>query len=509
MSFLKSRVRFNYIEKIATCFIFYILVLFPLMYGPKHYADITEMKFLIFKNSTYIYAGICFVCLITYALIKRTHVYELRKEEFPFSITVTQIAAVCYLIWTFISSFACNFSMKQTKLGFGRFEGWLSVILYTIVFITLSFWGEYKDSLPKLIAGSVIIFSYIGIFQFFKDGIIYPKGYTFWDARFVSTLGNVDMVGGYVAMMIPVLFCTYVLIDEKKWGYLYLVAIALLNFIFLMSDVDSGKVGLLVGLVFAIIFLVDEEEKIKKFLIAFGTLCASAFLRFFFNLSKAGFNINFGKKTLFFFILSALFFTAYYFLDKKGFKLPFGKDLMHKYSLITLGGLIFLVLVFVFFYRGSNQLLKEASELLHFKLSDGAGSGRGYIWKTSLKLAAKSPFFGYGPGSFGEIYKTYDILTTYTDFAHNDFIQIAMCTGFVGVELYLFFCISLLVRAWKYMSDNKYIVIFATACVSYLVHSFFSFSIAIITPPFWVMAGLLDSLIRREKQSRINDNKNI
>ena len=110
---------------------------------------------------------------------------------------------------------------------------------------------------------------------------------------------------------------------------------------------------------------------------------------------------------------------------------------------------------------------------------------------------------GSGPGTFKGQFEPYNAgyqqyaANTIVDMAHNDFLQIMVCTGIIGIILYLAFIVSLLIRAFKAEQNSPLAAIMIGSVVGYLAHSFFSFSIAIITPLFWVAAGVLDKLCRQ------------
>ena len=105
---------------------------------------------------------------------------------------------------------------------------------------------------------------------------------------------------------------------------------------------------------------------------------------------------------------------------------------------------------------------------------------------------------GSGTGAFLEAFAPYNVGIGITfDFAHNDFLQIAACQGIVGLALYLGFIISLAVRGFKKIFTCPWVLVCISSCVGYIVYSFFTFSIAIVSPLFWVMAGLLDKMVRQ------------
>lgn len=497
---LKEREKYTFWEITTRVYCIFMLLIFPLRVDYTGYAEITWCKFRTFRTVSLIFFIVCGLFLIYSLIDRKKNIIGVRRKEIPFKLTKEQIIIMAYVLWNAFSALTSKYG-KATWMGEGRFEGMFSCILYCTVFILVSMFGEYSDWYKRVFAVAGILFCLVAFLQFFKDGIIYPEGEGFWPHRFVSTIGNVDMVGGFIALLIPLVICSYVFNDQKVWNIVYLVAIGFLSFVLFQSDVDSGKVGVLVGIVFSICFLVDKKENLVRTLTAIGTFFSGVFCYYFFNLSAKGFNFTFGKKTVLFFILTVLCLGASFALSKIKFSFNWSRQKARRVAFIVLVAVVVLALIVIFFYKGDERLIKEMSEVLHFKLSDNAGSGRGYLWKSALGLAAKTPIKGNGPGTFGESYKDLDRFSTYTDFAHNDFIQIAVCIGFVGVAIYVVFLVTLAVRALKNAPGCKYIVILGSACAGYLAHSFFSFSLAIVTPMFWVLAGLLAKVITQVEES--------
>ena len=110
---------------------------------------------------------------------------------------------------------------------------------------------------------------------------------------------------------------------------------------------------------------------------------------------------------------------------------------------------------------------------------------------------------GSGPGTFAARHEPYNI-TVFFDFPHNDFLQIGVCQGLVGLALYVAFLVSLAVRALRVAPRCPQIVIFGGAVVGYLVYSFFVFSITSVSPLFWVMAGIMDKMVRQVQETEKN-----
>jgi putative inorganic carbon (HCO3(-)) transporter len=101
---------------------------------------------------------------------------------------------------------------------------------------------------------------------------------------------------------------------------------------------------------------------------------------------------------------------------------------------------------------------------------------------------------------FNEGYQAVSNDDVMVDFAHNDFLNIGVCTGLVGLVLYVAFVIALLVRCLRMVNRCPVLVILVAGILGYLAYSFFVFSIAIVSPLFWVMAGLADKCVRQASE---------
>ena len=85
----------------------------------------------------------------------------------------------------------------------------------------------------------------------------------------------------------------------------------------------------------------------------------------------------------------------------------------------------------------------------------------------------------------------------YADFAHNDYLQIAAERGLVSLAVYLAFLAALLLRAIRRADRFPVLAALLLGCVGFLTHMFFAFSIGILSPLFWVVAGLMEKTVRQ------------
>ena len=409
-----------------------------------------------------------------------------------------------YMLWACISALFSEYR-SQIWLGTGsRFEGLFSILMYGFVFLLVARFGECSDRIVYGVAAMSLVFSFICALQTWGAPLMYPQGgdpVNYWNTNFLGTVGNIDMVAAILAMTIPLLFCASVLL-ENKYRWVCLPGMALMLYIQVFSDVDSSKIGILLAFALTLPYLVDTKERLARTALSGAVMSATMAVSFWFHNTESGMTVHFGKKVAVLLAASVLLVAAYFvipLLTKEKFPT---RRRMHVICIIVEAVVVVLALVFLFTYSGSNTLLSQFSEALHGRLADSAGSARGAIWKCALHIMAEHPVLGGGPGSLCELFRPYNEYYSTTigqycevDFAHNEFIQIGVCVGIVGLLLYLAFIFFLAKRALKVAHRCPMVVILAAGVVGYLGHSFFSFSLAMVTPLYWVLAGLLDKCI--------------
>lgn len=481
-----------YWERLSQVFAIVLLAVFPLMVGENGYNSITEDKFAFFKNLTLLYLACA--ALLWLRCLKDKPLYKARKEKCPQKLSIPQIALLLYVLWGVICAFVSP--QEDLWIGFRRNEGVFSMLLYASVFLALSLWGEYSDYLLPALSVMVVAEAVLSFSQIWGGTFLYPEGLYYYNAHFIGTLGNIDLVSGLISLALPALVCGFILL-ETRFRYVMLTGAALLLALQIYIDVDSGKIGLAVALLLSLPFLCSERTHLIRTLYALAVLLAAGGISRYIAPSSL---LIASSKTPLLLLAALLLAAAGVFLSKKEGALAFGPRTVRiavaGFELLAVAG----VIVYLFQYSGGNRLMLDAHEFLHGRLSDTAGSGRGFIWKVTVKCMNDHPVFGCGPGGFTKAlasYYSYDDLERWIDIAHNEFLHIGVCTGYVGLFFYVVFIVSLALRALKGAVRCPLILIFASAVAGYVAHSFFSFSVAIISPLFWAMAGLLEKLIHQ------------
>lgn len=499
----------NYWEQFSHWFALILLAIFPLFPGTDGYYNITGTKDFVFKLLAILFVVLC--GLILAGLFMEKKLLRARVAGGWQRLTLPQILLMAYILWSALSAILSTYPFAETWQGQGRTGGLFVILLYGAVFLLLSFWGEYRDRYTLALAAMAVVLGVMMVMQIGGSTILYPEGMSYANTRFLGTIGNVDCVAGIVSSVVPALACGFVLLNIK-WRYLCLPGFALLLYTQFTMNVDTGKMGLAAALVIVLPFLLTTRRHIAD------TLVIGAITAVVFALHKSlaytrtveettvAFTMT---KTSWLMVVAAIVLLAVaavlYWRDKKtgGVDLPVKPKIIRLVVAAVEVIAIVAALIFLYNYSGEHRLLVEVSQMLHGELSDSAGSGRGIVWKNCITLIRETPIIGSGPGTFAARHEPYNT-TVFFDFPHNDLLQIGVCQGLVGLALYVAFLVALVVRALRVAPRCPQIVIFIGAAVGYLVYSFFVFSITIVSPLFWVMAGIMDKMVRQVEETEKN-----
>lgn len=485
-------------EHISRSYAFLILSLFPLIIGPDTYLNITGTKFYSFVVMTCIYLAACLVVGILFPPgVPRFLYLRSRSVQRP---TLPQLLLLVYMLWAVVCTIASPY--EGLWLGQNRYEGLCSILLYGAVFLLLSFWGEYTNRYIYALAFMGGVLGLFALPQTFGSTFLYPEGFTYWNSEFLTTIGHQDCVAGIICILLPALLCAFVILGDA-WRYLCLPALFLLPYLAVFTDVDTAKMGFL-ALAALLPFLFQSRKRLCRLLLGLSPVLLGMALAMAFAGRAAERHFAPGAKTLILTLAAAALCALSWWLSRSERSWSLSPTAVRRAGYGVMAALGLAGLVFLFTYGGDNRLLREASELLHGNLTDEAGTFRGYIWKGALALIAEKPLLGGGPGCFvtrfvpfNEGYQAVTGSNVIVDFAHNDFLNIGVCTGLVGLGLYIAFLTALCVRTLRAVERCPVLLILLAGMLGYLVYSFFVFSIAIVSPLFWVMAGLADKCVRQ------------
>ncbi len=186
-----------------------------------------------------------------------------------------------------------------------------------------------------------------------------------------------------------------------------------------------------------------------------------------------------------------------------------------KRVLMVRTGVIFAIfgLIILFSSIGTDSIFKRMSSIVEVKETSGGekqaeisgtAGNRLKIWERSAHIMLDYPVFGCGLDSLKFVYTKYKTLLMESleghnvdyDRSHNEFFDVGVMRGFVGLGVYLWLLFSFFFLCWKAcrkMEDaNEQLVLIgiASAVLAYHAQSFFAFAVCSFTILFWVLMGM-------------------
>ena len=436
------------------------LGLFPLLQGGT-YARLTHDKWVIMLILT----GVTLLCFLTDHLSRRRKGavsagagYGRPEKNVPALFLLRFLPCLlvsALLLWTVLSCLAGSSGPETWWLGEGaRYEGLAACLCYFALFFCFFFSRvNLKAVLLSAAFGAAVFFLIVLLQRSGGNPLgLYPgsKSYA-TNYEFQGTTGNIDMGTGYL-LLLAGLFLHGLIRSVPEYR----------------SRPESSAA---------------RPPLFRRGVPVLPVILSVSFLIVLWLILTMG--VQFGIVSLAFLLL----FTLFRFLPRR-FRLP----------LLIL--LVVLALLVVWFWPGQAGGLWELREILHGRARPSFGSNRIAVWDYSLRLARENLLFGGGPGSFPSRFNRYlrnsglaipeeqdgVPLPHYFDNPHNEYIALLTDRGLPALLLYAALLMFALYRRREAGYPRPVPCTAAVLC--YAVQAFFSFSICIVAPMFWVLLAL-------------------
>ncbi len=159
-------------------------------------------------------------------------------------------------------------------------------------------------------------------------------------------------------------------------------------------------------------------------------------------------------------------------------------------------------------YLVSPALFSRLELVKRFDFQIGNPDSRAAIWQRSREIFQEHPVFGIGFGNFQAAYgpKIKGLRTTLYGHAHNDFLNVLVAAGLVGLAAFLFFWKVLLLQIWKGLKkigdkpERRFLVLGGVSVGIYLAYALFESSFSDQEPLmllFFLLAAPLSALQER------------
>lgn len=422
---------FPYLERarwVTDKFILLMLGIFPLFVGFHGYNKVTASKFWFFAAATAVWAVTVLVLLVC-GLVS--------GERYRLDIRPAHLAIGVFLAVGGVSACLSDYG-AVTLMGGNRYDGYLTTVLYCLIFFGVSQLGAPRRRYAWALGISAGICCAIAILQlcgldpfwFYPVGTDYYDKYVAYNGAFLGTIGNVGQLAAYLTLaagFLPV----YAILSGHKADRLLLIPEAMTLAVMALMDVDAGVLAL-AGCALIAVPVVIQNKKAAR---AAG--CVS-------------------------------------------------------------GGLIAMGLAGLWFWPGTGGTIYEMSQVLHGHLSDEFGSHRGQIWKQSWQLFKEKPWLGGGPGTTSlryciQWYSDVRNQTVAVTNAHNVYLGYLVNIGVLGLIPYLAGIGCSLVTWFRRRTHGAFYPALGAAFVCCLIQDFFGLGLALTAPMLWVVWGLLET----------------
>lgn len=455
-------------------FLFYILFFFtPIVMWTKS-SEVFE-----FNKMLFVYA-------ITILISSAWILNSLKTKKFTLVKTPVDIPIFLFLTSQVISTIISINPHTSIWGYYSRFHGGLaSTISYIILFYAfISNLGEDKKAQKNVllsIIGSSLLVAFYGVLEHF--GI--DKNVWVQDVqnRVFSTLGQPNWLSAYLLAIFPITIFSVTNSKEKNQKLIYGAASLLLLITILYTKSRSG-IGATLIILF-IIFAIDTYKLIKQkstssrypILVTIATILLTLFL--------VGTPWTPSPATI---AQTNIYGGPYW---------PAAEKYLNKINLTTQVKPVQVQLL--------STVEKENFDRKEKGLRVGGSDSmeiRKVVWSGAIELAKKYPFFGTGVDTFGYTYywvrpASHNLLSEW-DFlynrAHNEYLNFAATTGFIGIGTYLLMIGSFIFIFFKAIkNDNPLALPMLLGFSSILITNYFGFSVVCVALFFFLFPAFIIS----------------
>jgi len=298
----------------------------------------------------------------------------------------------------FSTDFAVSFYGLCPYYEWGFINIFICFLLFMVVADQFDV-SKIPDFTMMVYAASAVVSLY-GIIQIFGLDIYYKATYSF--NRIFSTMGNPNFLAGWFVTVLPLILAGFFAASGKRrLPILFLLLMLGINLGMTLSR--AGFIGALAGT--GVFLIASAKEHLKM------------------------------QKNWMVILFIAVFFTIYIFLGgRKGLD-----D-----------------------FEGDKSLISERVGVIA-DLSESSASVRYETWKVAFKMFKGKPLFGVGPNMFQYIFPKYETLrfaritggNTYSNYAHNTFLQVASTMGIFALTAYIFLWGSAILAGLKKVIASK------------------------------------------------------
>lgn len=507
----------EYIRAVAEVYGLLLFVLLPL-YMRNGYALIGDVKYQFFRNATVMFCILLSLLQLVWVISGREKT-RLRK-----AFSLTDALMLGYLASAVLS--CCLGMERHTALwGFSEWHmGLFSQMLFVWIYFVLSRWTGDAEKMGRACfwgALAVMALAILNRYGFDPLGAFREMTQGTWDMEhLLSTIGNQNWYCGYVSVAASACFY-FGYLGEGAMGAAGLCG-CLISFWTIMTQ--GSESGYLIPLAVMAVLLADalgSRRRLLRFCLV--SLCwPAAALPGVWGIRFRGLilvedgslgGVLFWRGWPLLFLLLGGASLTLYVREKRGRADLLESGRIKRAVLIAAGILTAAGMVLFLLCQLSDGVWDALGGGSLLRLTDGWGSGRGALWRMCLEYFAQCPWvrklFGAGPDCFYyALYSTHavnDVIhptgqweTAVYANAHNEWLNMLINQGILGLFCYAGIFIASFIRLWRIRSRKKQAYWGILAVAGYCVHSTVSFQQVVSAPLVFAILGISEALLRSE-----------
>lgn len=498
---------------ILTLYVFIMFCIYPLYYENGYY-DMGTAKSGFFLSVSVIAFFVLIATTILDIVIQKKSTFGKKERK---KISITEKLLYAYMGSILLSYIFSDFKENVLWGATDWYMGTIPLLLMTFFSVFLiQMWEEQKWLNAGFLTVSSLVFL-LGICNRFSLYLIPMEPH---QGDFISTLGNINWLCGYMSVTSPIGIGLFMFAKEEEYSYrwqkwllfLYVMIVFILGFC-----QGSSSVFLWNGALFFVLLWISLKSTsgMKRWLLLIAMWGTSGQLV---RMLKALFPERYSydssllidtNMTLVPVVIAIGSYFAIHFCRKENREISkvFRKRIcLNILAILIIGILLWLVLAIYNTKIGISFLTDNP----FFVLNERWGNGRGIIFKTSLELFEKmSPLqklFGVGADGYSTFaYSIPEIETYLQSYFGNNILTNAHCEiltnlinlGVLGTALYVGVFITFVVRCMKKGEKNPRAYIPVLCVICYFANNLISFAQVLNIPFLFLILGIGESYLQK------------
>lgn len=498
--------------------------LFP-VFLTDGYFNIRHDKLNLFYSLASVLLVLSAVAFILF--YKKDSTVRIDKSRIKDNFSLTDAAVALFILTAAISTIFSPYRAAALTGLQGRNNGLILLLYYGAVYFLIS--RKYRSSrLVMLIfcitSAGVAVLAVLN--QFYWDPFnIYAELSTDQYNKFISTIGNRNMLSAFMCLSFPFCFSLFIHSDNN-WDRLITAVCTSLNFCGLIcSNSDGSILGAVLFLIAALIINITDVKRLSMFCFMTGVMITACKLCRLVSLTNDDYSMGFSSIQNAFVYGNAYVFGVamlglsgiFYFVYMRKTKV-FPKSVRIT-AIFFLCVVILYILFAVWHYSVDDTSSRLSGLYKYLRFNDSWGTHRGFMWIRSVyaffDMNVFQRLFGSGPDTyrlvmdaFGYTEELKQFKHETTDAAHNAYLNYLVTLGAFGLVSYLTIIASTLKRALS-LAKDKYVFAFTAAVFCYSIQATVNIEQPITTPLLILMLALAENGIRTAKIRSTNDGNNV